>query len=92
MQTTYLKGSLSHDMGGMQFYSLWNTTDGLSFNSMMVSYEVVVDASFDWVKGGKLPSPRTSLFSLLCGVCSCTCLALPRSVDDSLRSNCQPPV
>ncbi len=58
MQITYPKGSFSRDMGGMQFYSLWNTTDDSSFNSMMVSYEIAVDASFDWVKGGKLPSQR----------------------------------
>lgn len=66
MQITYPEGSFSHDTGGVQFYSLWNTTDGSSFNSMMVSYEVAFDAGFDWVKGGKLPGLRGGLNSTGC--------------------------
>jgi len=57
LQVTYPKGSL-HDYGGTQLYSLWNTTDGSSFNSMLLSYELAFDAGFDWVKGGKLPGLR----------------------------------
>ncbi|KAF9475550.1 hypothetical protein BDN70DRAFT_883606 [Pholiota conissans] len=66
MQVTYPEGSFSHDTGGVQFYSLWNTTDGSSFNSMMVSYEIAFDAGFDWVKGGKLPGLRGGLNSTGC--------------------------
>ncbi|KJA19914.1 polysaccharide lyase family 14 protein [Hypholoma sublateritium FD-334 SS-4] len=66
MQITYPEGSFSHDTGGVQFYSLWNTTDGSSFNSMMVSYEIAFDAGFDWVKGGKLPGLRGGLNSTGC--------------------------
>lgn len=57
LQVTYPKGSL-HDNGGTQLYSLWNTTDGSAFNSMMLSYELAFDEGFDWVKGGKLPGIR----------------------------------
>lgn len=66
MQVIYPEGSFSHDTGGAQFYSLWNTTDGSSFNSMMVSYEVAFDSGFDWVKGGKLPGLRGGLNSTGC--------------------------
>ncbi|KAJ7579258.1 hypothetical protein C8J56DRAFT_965242 [Mycena floridula] len=58
LQVTYPAGSFSHDTGGAQLYSLWNTTDGSSFQSMMVSYEVSFDENFDFVKGGKLPGLR----------------------------------
>ncbi|KAF7967437.1 hypothetical protein HWV62_34341 [Athelia sp. TMB] len=57
LQVTYPAGSL-HDYGGIQLYSLWNTTDGSAFNSMLLSYEVAFDSDFDWVKGGKLPGLR----------------------------------
>ncbi|KAF8973269.1 polysaccharide lyase family 14 protein [Flammula alnicola] len=66
LQVTYPEGSFSHDTGGSQFYSLWNTTDGSSFNSMMVSYELAFDAGFNWVKGGKLPGLRGGLNSTGC--------------------------
>jgi hypothetical protein len=66
LQVTYAEGSFSHDTGGTQFYSLWNTTDGSSFNSMMVSYELAFDEGFDWVKGGKLPGLRGGLNSTGC--------------------------
>lgn len=58
LQVTYPKGSYSHGTGGTQMYSLWNTTDGSQWNSMIVSYEVAFDSGYDWVKGGKLPGMR----------------------------------
>ncbi|KZP34683.1 polysaccharide lyase family 14 protein [Athelia psychrophila] len=57
LQVTYPAGSL-HDYGGTQLYSMWNTSDGSSFNSVLLSYEVAFDSDFDWVKGGKLPGLR----------------------------------
>jgi len=66
LQVTYANGSYSHDTGGAQLYTLWNTTDGSSFNTMMVTYEVAFDAGFDWVKGGKLPGIRGGLNSSGC--------------------------
>ena len=66
LQVTYPSGSFSHDTGGAQLYTLWNTTDGSSFNTMMVTYEVAFDAGFDWVKGGKLPGLRGGLNSSGC--------------------------
>lgn len=57
LEVTYPAGSLHLD-GGTQLYSLWNTTDGSSFNSMLLSYELAFDSGFDWVKGGKLPGLR----------------------------------
>ena len=66
LRVTYQEGSYSHDTGGAQLYTLWNTTDGSSFNSMMVTYEVAFDAGFDWVKGGKLPGLRGGLNSSGC--------------------------
>ena len=57
LQVTYPAGSL-HSNGGTQLYSLWNTTDGSVFNSMMLSYELAFDENFPWVKGGKLPGLR----------------------------------
>lgn len=66
LQVTYKEGSFSHDTGGAQFYSLWNTSDGSQFNSMMVSYELAFDSGFDWVKGGKLPGLRGGLNSTGC--------------------------
>jgi len=66
LQVTYPAGSYSHDTGGVQFYNLWNTTDGSSFRTMMVSYELAFDSGFDWVKGGKLPGLRGGLNSTGC--------------------------
>ncbi|KAF5322437.1 hypothetical protein D9619_001786 [Psilocybe cf. subviscida] len=61
LQVEYPEGSFSHDTGGAQFYTLWNTTDGSSFNTMMLTYELAFDRGFDWVKGGKLPGLRGGL-------------------------------
>lgn len=58
LQVTYPAGSFSHDTGGAQFYSLWNTTDGSTFNSVLLTYELAFDSDFDWVLGGKLPGVR----------------------------------
>jgi len=58
LQVTYPQGSFSPDDGGAQLYSLWNTSDGSVFQSMIVTYEVAFDGGFDWVKGGKLPGLR----------------------------------
>ncbi|KAJ3755238.1 hypothetical protein EV360DRAFT_50076 [Lentinula raphanica] len=58
LQVTYPEGSYSHNTGGSQFENLWNTTDGSSFQSMLLSYEVAFDENFDWVLGGKLPGLR----------------------------------
>lgn len=58
LQVAYPAGSSSHDTGGAQLYSLWNTTDGSQFNSMLLTYEVAFDSNFTWVKGGKLPGLR----------------------------------
>jgi hypothetical protein len=66
LRVTYPEGSFSHDTGGAQLYTLWNTTDGSSFNTMMVTYEVAFDKGFDWVKGGKLPGLRGGLNSSGC--------------------------
>jgi hypothetical protein len=61
LQITYPQGSFSHDTGGAQWYNLWNTTDGSSFDSMLLSYELAFDSSYSWVKGGKLPGLRGGL-------------------------------
>jgi len=66
LAVTYPAHSFSHDSGGSQWYNLWNTTDGSTFGSMMVSYEVAFDAGFNWVKGGKLPGLRGGLNSTGC--------------------------
>lgn len=66
LRVTYPEGSFSHDTGGAQFYTLWNRTDGSSFNTMMVTYEVAFEEGFDWVKGGKLPGLRGGLNSSGC--------------------------
>jgi hypothetical protein len=57
LQVLYPAGSFSHNTGGAQFNSLWNTSGG-AFQSMMISYDVAFDKGFDWVKGGKLPGLR----------------------------------
>lgn len=61
LQVKYPSGSFSGNTGGAQLYSLWNTTDGSVFQSMLLSYEVAFDAGFDWVQGGKLPGLRGGL-------------------------------
>ena len=67
LQVTYAAGSYSHDTGGAQFYTLWNTSDGTTdFARMMVSYEIAFEGNFDWVKGGKLPGIRGGLDSTGC--------------------------
>ncbi|KAF9452404.1 polysaccharide lyase family 14 protein [Macrolepiota fuliginosa MF-IS2] len=61
LQVTYPADSFSQGSGGTQFYNLWNTTDGSSFGTMLLSYEVAFDSNFNWVKGGKLPGLRGGL-------------------------------
>ncbi|KAJ3570372.1 hypothetical protein NP233_g4459 [Leucocoprinus birnbaumii] len=61
LQVTYPQGSFSQGTGGTQFYNLWNTTDGSTFGSMLLSYEMAFDSNFTWVKGGKLPGLRGGL-------------------------------
>ncbi|KAF7792392.1 hypothetical protein EIP86_003429 [Pleurotus ostreatoroseus] len=58
LQVTYPSGSFSHDTGGAQLFSLWNTSDGSQFNTMLLTYEVAFDTNFDFVLGGKLPGVR----------------------------------
>ncbi|KAL4080370.1 polysaccharide lyase family 14 protein [Scleroderma yunnanense] len=58
LQITYPAESYSGGTGGAQWYNQWNSTDGSSFNSMLLSYELAFDSNFDWVKGGKLPGLR----------------------------------
>ena len=58
LEVTYPQGSFSHDTGGAQFFTLWNTTDGSQVNSMLLTYEVAFDADFNYVLGGKLPGVR----------------------------------
>ncbi|KAF9244906.1 polysaccharide lyase family 14 protein [Melanogaster broomeanus] len=58
LQVTYPAGSYSGATGGAQWYSLWNATDGSTFNSMLLSYEIAFGSSFQWIKGGKLPGLR----------------------------------
>ncbi|KAI0823345.1 hypothetical protein BC628DRAFT_526860 [Trametes gibbosa] len=52
LQVTYPAGQVGSETSGMQLYSLWNTSDGSTFQSMLVTYEVAFDADFDFVKGG----------------------------------------
>jgi len=66
LQVTYPEKSFSQQTGGTQFINLWNTTDGSSFGTMLLSYEVAFDSSFDWVKGGKLPGLRGGFNSTGC--------------------------
>lgn len=66
LQVTYPAGSYSHDTGGSQLYTLWNSSDGSTFSSMLLSYEIAFEAGFDWVKGGKLPGLRGGLNSTGC--------------------------
>jgi len=60
LQVQYPAGSFQdNNVGGAQFYALWNSSGSTSaFQSMLVTYEVAFEADFDWVKGGKLPGLR----------------------------------
>ena len=58
LQVRYPAGAVGSEASGMQLYSLWNTSDSSSFQSMLISYEVAFDENFDFVKGGKLPGLR----------------------------------
>ncbi|KAG0706110.1 polysaccharide lyase family 14 protein [Suillus ampliporus] len=58
LQVTYAAGTYGSVSSGAQWYSLWNTTDGSQFQSMMLSYELAFDSNFNWVQGGKLPGLR----------------------------------
>ncbi|EAU91407.2 hypothetical protein CC1G_01896 [Coprinopsis cinerea okayama7 len=67
LQVIYPAGSYTHASGGgAQFYNLWNTTDGSTFGTMLLSYEMAFEAGFNWVKGGKLPGLRGGLNSTGC--------------------------
>lgn len=57
LQVTYPKGGFGSSASGAQFYSLWNST-GAAFKTMLLTYEVAFDPTFDWVRGGKLPGLR----------------------------------
>jgi len=57
LRVTYPKGGFSSSGSGAQFYSLWNST-GATFKTMLLTYEVAFDPTFDWVRGGKLPGLR----------------------------------
>lgn len=57
LQVTYPKGGSGSSGSGVQFYSLWNST-GATFKTMLLTYEVAFDLTFDWVRGGKLPGLR----------------------------------
>ncbi|OBZ68124.1 hypothetical protein A0H81_11788 [Grifola frondosa] len=58
LQVQYPAGGFGSNTSGLQLYSLWNTSDGSAFQSMMLTYEVAFDANFTFVKGGKLPGVR----------------------------------
>lgn len=58
LQINYPAGSYSGGTGGAQWYTQWNASDGTTFNSMLLSYELAFDSDFNWVKGGKLPGLR----------------------------------
>ncbi|KAI0769617.1 hypothetical protein BD413DRAFT_604760 [Trametes elegans] len=58
LEVTYPQGKVGSEESGVQLFSLWNTTDGSTFNSMLVTYEVSFDTNFTFVKGGKLPGLR----------------------------------
>jgi hypothetical protein len=61
LQATYPANGFSSSNSGAQFYNLWNTSDGSYFETMLATYEVAFDTSFNWVKGGKLPGLRGGL-------------------------------
>ena len=66
LQVTYPAGTYGSQNSGAQWYSLWNTTDGSQFQSMMLSYELAFDSNFNWVQGGKLPGLRGGVDSTGC--------------------------
>jgi hypothetical protein len=66
LQATYPAGAFSSNNSGAQWYNLWNTSDGSTFGTMLVTYEVAFDTGFNWVKGGKLPGLRGGLNSTGC--------------------------
>ncbi|THG99990.1 hypothetical protein EW145_g7158 [Phellinidium pouzarii] len=53
---TYDAGTYSHGTGGAQFYATFGGSAG--FEAMLLSYDIMFDEDFDWVKGGKLPGLR----------------------------------
>jgi hypothetical protein len=57
LQVTYDNGSFTPD-GGSQLYSMWSPSDGSSFQTMLLSYEIAFSPGYDWVRGGKLPGLR----------------------------------
>lgn len=57
LQVTYPEGGFGSSGSGAQFYSLWNST-GDPFRTVLLTYEVAFDSTFDWVQGGKLPGVR----------------------------------
>ena len=57
LEVTYAGKNFGPDAGA-QLYSLWNSSDGSQFNSMLLTYEVAFDSNFDFVMGGKLPGVR----------------------------------
>lgn len=66
LQVTYPKGGFGSSGSGAQFYSMWNST-GASFKTMLLTYEVAFDSTFDWVQGGKLPGLRGGPDPNACG-------------------------
>lgn len=58
LQVTYAADTYGSTDSGAQWYSLWDTTDGSQFQSMLLSYELAFDSNFNWVQGGKLPGLR----------------------------------
>ena len=57
LQVTYPQGGFGSHGSGTQFYSIWNST-GDPFRTVLLTYEVAFDSTFEWVKGGKLPGLR----------------------------------
>lgn len=57
LRVTYPQGGFGSSDSGVQFYSSWNST-GAPFKSILLTYEVAFDLTFDWVRGGKLPGLR----------------------------------
>lgn len=66
LRVTYPKGGYGSSASGAQFYSLWNST-GDAFKTMLLTYEVAFDLTFDWVRGGKLPGLRGGPNPNACG-------------------------
>jgi len=66
LRVTYPKGGFGSAGSGAQFYSMWNST-GAPFKTMLLTYEVAFDSTFDWVQGGKLPGLRGGPDPNACG-------------------------